>query len=134
MGREKCGESEWIRGKRREGETKVLREGSERQIEAWGEKREYKEFPPSWNRLSALGQKNAKMFQLLLSVSLPPSTCPSLCLSLYVLKMSAVPLLATVDGFVFSSVTRRRAWVCGCLRVWELENGEFYTFFRRSGL
>lgn len=36
VGREKCGESEWIRGKRREGETKVLREGSERQIEAWG--------------------------------------------------------------------------------------------------
>lgn len=62
---EGCWESEWIRERGRE--TEVLREGAERQIEAWGET-EYKEFPPSWNTLSALGQKNAKMFPLLFSL------------------------------------------------------------------
>lgn len=97
------------RGKEREGKTEVL-EGGERQIEAWGE-REYKEFPPSWNTFSALGQKNAKMFHFLLF--LPASVSLTVCF-----KMSSVPLWATADCFVPSSVICCRACVCGC--EWEL--------------
>ncbi len=70
--------------RRREGEPEVLREGAERQIEALGEN-SIKSFPPYWNTLSALGQKNAKMFHFslvslsLLSLSPPASVSVSYC-------------------------------------------------------
>lgn len=116
---------------KREEETKVLREGAERQIEALEEK-EYKESPSSWNTLSALGQKNAKNVSLLFS--LPPFASsvylPQLPSLAVCFKMSAVPLRAAVDCFVFSSVVCCRACVCGCM--WESEN--FCTFCCCSGL
>lgn len=112
---EGCWESEWIRGRER------LKEGAERQIEAWGSGREeeYKEFPPSWNTLSALGQKNAKMFHFtLLFPRRPPSLSLIVCF-----KMPIVPEWANCR--LFCILPCCCANVCG--RAWEMES--FCTFF-----